>query len=97
MSSDNVNQQLRDWSNLLYNSEGYTQPRIPVKGMALGQGSFKSTGIGTWVRTLNIQLKKSVELRKGSNSIFKSWRCTCKECSWYLSIGRKSADKEANW
>lgn len=87
----------RDWSSLLYTTEGYENPRSPCVGMILGYGSFKATGIGTWVRTLNLKLKKAVELRKGSNSTFKSWKCTCNECKWYLSIGRKSTSPEAAW
>lgn len=92
-----VKEHVNDWSHLLYEDEGYQNPRQPRVGMRLGTGAFKQTGIGTWVRTLNLKDKKAVEPRKGSNSTFKSWRCTGEKCNWYLSIGRKAPTDEHDW
>ena len=86
-----------EWSEYLYEDEGYQNPKSPYVGMLLGTGTFKLTGIGMWVRTLNLKHKKAVQPRQGSNSTFKSWRCTGSNCNWYLSIGRKGTKNDDDW
>jgi hypothetical protein len=92
-----VKEHVSDWSDLLYEDEGYQNPKHPTVGMRLGVCKFKHTGIGTWVRTLNLKHKKAVEPRKGSNSKFKSWCCTALQCNWYLSIGRRGTKDDDDW
>lgn len=75
-----------DWSSLLYKDEGYNDPQSPKEGMFLGSGPFKRLGIATWIRLYAYKNMKSVELKKGSNSTYKKWNCSCTDCGWFVSV-----------
>ena len=81
------------WSAELFDGQGYLKPIAPSPGMFLSRvEKFKMSAIPTWIKMLNVDVKKAVKLMPGSNSKYKQYKCTCDACTWELSILRR-ADK----